>query len=90
MEKGDFKLLILFFRIEQTKRVVLILKTLSFAKSFVYCYEFITYGDGEFLQSEPGVNFNNVLRAAFEHADPKSTKKIYDLTVFLRFWDLRE
>jgi len=35
-----------------------------------------------------GFNFTNVLRAAFMGVDPKSTKKIDNLTVFLRFWDL--
>jgi len=30
----------------------------------------------------PGVNFINLLRAAFVRADPKSAKKIYSLTVF--------
>ncbi len=28
-----------------------------------------------------------VLRAAFVHPDPKSTKDTDDLTVFLRFWN---
>ncbi len=36
-----------------------------------------------------GVNFINVLRAAFTCLDPKSTKNSDDLTVFLRFWNLR-
>ena len=30
----------------------------------------------------PGVNFTNVLQAAFTHADPKSTIKLLNLTVF--------
>jgi len=30
----------------------------------------------------PGVNFTNVLRAAFTRADPKSAKKLLNLTVF--------
>jgi len=30
-----------------------------------------------------GVNFINVLRAAFEHSDPKIAKKTDNLTVFL-------
>ena len=30
-----------------------------------------------------GVNFINILRAAFMHADPESAKKLLDLTVFL-------
>jgi len=35
-----------------------------------------------------GVNFINILRAAFTWKDPKSAKKdIDDLTVFLHFWD---
>jgi len=37
-----------------------------------------------------GVNFTNILRAAFLRADHKSAKDTYDLTVFLRFWDLRQ
>jgi hypothetical protein len=36
-----------------------------------------------------GVNFTNILCAAFIHADPKCAKKSNDLTVFLSFWDLR-
>ena len=32
--------------------------------------------------SRPGVNFTNVLRAAFTPADPKSGKKLLNLTVF--------
>ena len=31
----------------------------------------------------PGVNFTNVLRAAFTLVDPKTVKMIYNLTVFL-------
>ncbi len=31
----------------------------------------------------PGINFINVLGAAFTHANPKSKKKAEDLTVFL-------
>ncbi len=31
----------------------------------------------------PGVNFINVLQEAFTHADPKSTKKIDGLAVFI-------
>ena len=34
------------------------------------------------LKSTPGVNFTNVLRAAFTPADPESGKKLLDLTVF--------
>jgi len=30
----------------------------------------------------PGVNYTNFLQAAFMNADPKSTKKTNDLTVF--------
>ena len=37
----------------------------------------------------PGVNFTNILREAFMRADPKSIKKLLNLTIFLRFWDLR-
>ncbi len=36
-----------------------------------------------------GVNFINVLWAALTRADPKSTKKTDNLTVFLCIWDLR-
>ena len=35
-----------------------------------------------------GVNFTNVLWAAFKRADPKSTKKTVNLISFLCFWDL--
>ena len=36
-----------------------------------------------------GVKFTNVLRAAFTHANPKSAKKLLNLTVFFaRFWDV--
>ena len=38
----------------------------------------------------PGLNFINVLRADFTRADPESAKKLLDLAVFLRFWDLQE
>jgi len=37
-----------------------------------------------------GVNFANVLRAAFTLADPESAKKTDNLIVFLRNWDLHE
>jgi len=38
-----------------------------------------------------GVNFTNILRAAFTCEDPKSAKKDTDeLTVILLFWDLHE
>ena len=30
----------------------------------------------------PGVNFTNILQAAFTRADPKSAKKLLNLTVF--------
>jgi len=33
----------------------------------------------------PGVIFINVLRAAFDHADPKSAKRTDNLTVFFVF-----
>jgi len=36
----------------------------------------------------PGVNFTNILHAAFIRPYPKSEKKTDNLTVFLRFWDL--
>jgi len=35
-----------------------------------------------------GVDFPNVVRAAFALPDPKSAKDTDDLTVFLCFWDL--
>ncbi len=38
----------------------------------------------------PGVNFINILRAAFALTDPDSTKKTDNLTVFLCFRDLLE
>jgi len=31
-----------------------------------------------------GVDFTNILQAAFAHKDPKSTKSTVDLTVFLK------
>ena len=31
---------------------------------------------------EPGVNFTNILQAAFTRADPKSAKKLLNLTVY--------
>jgi hypothetical protein len=34
-------------------------------------------------QGDPGVNFTNVLRAAFTREDPKSAKKLLNLIVFL-------
>ena len=37
----------------------------------------------------PGVNFTNVLQAAFTHADPKSAKSCLTWLSFLCFWDLR-
>jgi hypothetical protein len=37
-----------------------------------------------------GVNFTNVLRAAFDHEDPKIAKNTGGLTVFLQFWDLHK
>jgi len=36
----------------------------------------------------PGVNFTKVIQVAFTKEDPKSTKNIDHLTIFLRFWDL--
>jgi len=35
-----------------------------------------------------GVNFINILRAAFAHVDPKSVKRYWQFD-FLRFWELR-
>ena len=37
---------------------------------------------GRLRTSLPRVNFTNILRAAFMLADPKSAKKLFDLTVF--------
>jgi len=42
------------------------------------------------IDTWPGVNFINILRAAFELEDPQSAKKTNNLTIFLRFWDLRK
>jgi hypothetical protein len=42
-----------------------------------------------FVKLTTGVNFINVLQAAFTHPDPESAKETDNLTVFLRFWDLR-
>ena len=40
--------------------------------------------------SRSGVNFTNILRAAFKLEDPISALKLLNLTFFfLRFWDLR-
>jgi len=36
----------------------------------------------------PGVNFINVLRAAFTHVDTKSAKKQSSCQSFSRFWDV--
>ncbi len=36
-----------------------------------------------------GVNFINILRAAFAQWEPKSIKKAVKLSIFLCFWDLR-
>jgi len=33
-----------------------------------------------------GVNFTNILQAAFSHADPKRKKDTFDLTLFLHFF----
>jgi len=37
---------------------------------------------------QPGVNFINILWAAFTVADPESAKNTDNLTVSLHFWDL--
>jgi len=37
-----------------------------------------------------GVNFINILLAAFTHADPKSEKRQSNCQPLLRFWDLLE
>ena len=36
-----------------------------------------------------GVNFTNVLQAAFTNPDPKSAKKTVKLSTFMQSWDLR-
>jgi hypothetical protein len=41
------------------------------------------------LGRQSGVNFTNILGAVFRLVESKSVKKIDNLTVFLRFWDLR-
>ena len=41
------------------------------------------------MKYTPGVNFINVLHAAFACVDLKSVKKTVELSVFLRFDDLR-
>jgi hypothetical protein len=38
---------------------------------------------------EPGLNFINVLQAAFEHADPKFVKVTVKLSIFFHFWYLQ-
>ncbi len=43
-------------------------------------------GTVERVQS--GVDFTNMLQAAFASKNPKSTKGTDDLTVFLHFWNL--
>jgi len=35
------------------------------------------------MKLTPGVNLTNILEAAFTRADPKSAKKMVNLTVFL-------
>jgi len=41
------------------------------------------------MRLSPGVNFSNILRADFKHADPKSAKKdSHVVSLFLRFRDL--
>jgi hypothetical protein len=43
-----------------------------------------------FIASAPGVNFTNVLPAAFGLIDPESAKKDSQVVnLFFRFWDLR-
>ncbi len=43
-----------------------------------------------FVEPVPtGVNFINVLHAAFASAEPNSIKKTVKSSVFLHFWDLR-
>jgi hypothetical protein len=41
------------------------------------------------VKSTLGVNFINILHTAFTLVDPKSVKKIDNLTAFFLFWDLR-
>jgi len=42
----------------------------------------LTTGDPHTQFRHNGVNFINVLRAAFAHSDPKSTKKTDNMTAF--------
>jgi len=42
------------------------------------------------MKLTPGVNFTNILGAAYTLADPKSAKNTNGLIVFLRFCDLRK
>ena len=44
---------------------------------------FSATGAGEASVTKPGVNFTNVLRAAFTRADPKSAKKTVKLSSFI-------
>jgi len=57
----------------------------------IYVHSFIIADHNILLQNErlssQGVNFINVLQAAFAFADPECVKKTGGLTVFLRFWD---
>ena len=46
-------------------------------------------GDRILRKALPGVNFTNILRAAFTHKNPKSSKKTVKSSSVLRFWDLR-
>jgi len=41
------------------------------------------------MKLSPGVNFINILRAAFSLEGPEVQKRLATLVSFLRFWDLR-
>ncbi len=41
------------------------------------------------MKMSTGINFINVLRAAFAQADPETSKKTDNLIDFLCFWDFR-
>ena len=62
-------------------------------QSYVRCENFVNgnarSGTRERHKWVSGVNFTNILRAAFTRTDPKSANKLLNLTGFLRFWDVR-
>ena len=60
-------------------------------KALVMCGAVLIFGKfGLHLKKTSGVNFTNVLQAAFTGADPKSAKKTVKLSSFLGFQDLCE